>query len=93
MGQAVVEAVEAADGLELAAKADPEVGTTIEEALPAGDVMVDFTTPEAAPENVKQAINAGVHVVVGSTGFDLTWRARMATPSASSRPTSRSARC
>ena len=33
--------------------------------------MVDFTTPEAAPANVMEAINAGVHAVVGSTGFDL----------------------
>jgi 4-hydroxy-tetrahydrodipicolinate reductase len=33
--------------------------------------MVDFTTPEAAPENVRQAIEAGVHTVVGTTGFDL----------------------
>jgi 4-hydroxy-tetrahydrodipicolinate reductase len=71
MGLAVCEAVDAADGLELAAKADPALGTPVEEALPAGDVMVDFTTPEAAPENVREAIEAGVHVVVGSTGFDL----------------------
>jgi 4-hydroxy-tetrahydrodipicolinate reductase len=33
--------------------------------------MVDFTTPDAAPANVLAAIEAGVHAVVGSTGFDL----------------------
>jgi 4-hydroxy-tetrahydrodipicolinate reductase len=33
--------------------------------------MVDFTTPDAAPANVLEAIEAGVHAVVGSTGFDL----------------------
>ena len=33
--------------------------------------MVDFTTPEAAIENVREALEAGVHAVVGSTGFDL----------------------
>jgi 4-hydroxy-tetrahydrodipicolinate reductase len=33
--------------------------------------MVDFTTPQAAPANVMEAIDVGVHAVVGSTGFDL----------------------
>jgi 4-hydroxy-tetrahydrodipicolinate reductase len=71
MGETVCGAVEAADDLELAARADPELDAPLEEALGGGDVMVDFTTPEAAPENVKQAVNAGVHAVVGTTGFDL----------------------
>ena len=71
MGQAVVEAVEAADGLELAATADPALNTPVAEALEGAHVMVDFTTPEAAPENVREALDAGVHCVVGSTGFDL----------------------
>jgi 4-hydroxy-tetrahydrodipicolinate reductase len=34
-------------------------------------VMGDFTTPDAAPANVLEAINGGVHAVVGSTGFAL----------------------
>jgi len=71
MGQTVCEAVEEAEGLELAGRADPELNSPLEVALGGADVMVDFTTPEAAPENVKQAVNAGVHSVVGSTGFDL----------------------
>jgi 4-hydroxy-tetrahydrodipicolinate reductase len=71
MGQAVVEAVEAADGMEVAVKADPELGAPVEEAVTSGDVMVDFTTPEVAAENARLAIEAGVHVVMGSTGFDL----------------------
>ena len=71
MGATVCEAVDAADGMELAGRADPELGTALEEVLPAGDVMVEFSTPETVVENVKQAMNAGVHVVVGATGFDL----------------------
>jgi len=71
MGATVCEAVDEADGLELAGRADPALGTALEEVLAGGDVMVEFSTPESAAENVKQAVNAGVHAVVGATGFDL----------------------
>jgi 4-hydroxy-tetrahydrodipicolinate reductase len=71
MGQAVCEAVEAADGLELAAKADPELGTSLEQALDGADVMVEFSTPDTVAENALTAVKAGVHAVVGATGFDL----------------------
>jgi 4-hydroxy-tetrahydrodipicolinate reductase len=57
--------------MELAGRADPALNTSVEDHLEGADVMVDFTTPEAAPANVMEAINAGVHAVVGSTGFDL----------------------
>jgi 4-hydroxy-tetrahydrodipicolinate reductase len=71
MGATVCEAVEAAEGMELAGRADPELDSPLDAALADADVMVDFTTPEASPENVRKAIEAGVHTVVGSTGFDL----------------------
>jgi 4-hydroxy-tetrahydrodipicolinate reductase len=71
MGGTVCAAVEGAEDMELSARADPALDAPVEEALGGADVMVDFTTPEAAPENVRQAIQAGVHAVVGSTGFDL----------------------
>jgi 4-hydroxy-tetrahydrodipicolinate reductase len=71
MGQAVCEAVERAEGLELAAKADPELGMSIEDALPGADVMVEFSTPDTVAENALTAVRAGVHAVVGATGFDL----------------------
>ena len=71
MGATVCEAVEAADGLELAGRADPELDASVESSLDGADVMVDFTTPDAAPGNVEAAIDSGVHTVVGSTGFDL----------------------
>lgn len=34
------------------------------------DAAVDFTTPEAAPENVRAALAQGVSCVVGTTGWD-----------------------
>ena len=38
--------------------------------LEQADAMVDFTAPEAAPENVRRALEAGVPCVVGTTGWD-----------------------
>ncbi len=71
MGETTANAVEDADDLELVGRADPALDTSVEQFLESADVMVDFTTPEAAPANVLTAIDAGVHAVVGSTGFDL----------------------
>lgn len=71
MGQAVCEAVEGAEGAELAAQADPALGVELADALGDADVVVDFTTPETALANATACLEAGVHVVVGTTGFDL----------------------
>ena len=71
MGQAVVEAVEAAEDMELAAAADPALGVELADCLEGADVVVDFSTPDAAPGNVRASLAAGVHAVVGTTGFDL----------------------
>jgi 4-hydroxy-tetrahydrodipicolinate reductase len=71
MGEAVCAAVEGAEDMELAGGADPALDTSVKDTLGDADVMVDFTTPEAAPANVLEAIEAGVHAVVGSTGFDV----------------------
>jgi 4-hydroxy-tetrahydrodipicolinate reductase len=72
MGQTVCDAVERADDMELVARADPALGTSVAEALTARpDVFVDFTTPSTAVQNVRQAIGAGIHAVIGTTGFDL----------------------
>jgi 4-hydroxy-tetrahydrodipicolinate reductase len=71
MGQTVCEAVEGADGLELAAKADPALGVDLKEILDDVDVVVDFTTPDTALGNAELCLGAGVHVVLGTTGFDL----------------------
>jgi 4-hydroxy-tetrahydrodipicolinate reductase len=71
MGGTACEAVKGAEGMELVGRADPALDTTVTDLLGGADVMVDFTTPEAAPANVSDAMEAGVHGVVGSTGFDL----------------------
>jgi len=71
MGETACGAVEGADDMELVGRADPALDTPVKGLLDGADVLVDFTTPDAAPANVFDAIDAGVHVVVGSTGFDL----------------------
>ena len=71
MGEAVCEAVSGAEGLELAGRADPTLGTELGEVLDTAEVVVDFTTPETAPVNASACVKAGVHAVVGTTGFDL----------------------
>ncbi len=71
MGQTVCEAVEAAEGMELTGRADPELGVELGELLGEADVVVDFTVPDTALGNVRACMEAGVHAVVGTTGFDL----------------------
>jgi 4-hydroxy-tetrahydrodipicolinate reductase len=71
MGQAVCEAVEGAEDMELASRADPSLGVELADMLGEADVVVDFTTPDTALANVRACLGAGVHVVVGTTGFDL----------------------
>jgi 4-hydroxy-tetrahydrodipicolinate reductase len=71
MGQAVCEAVDGAEDMELVAKADPSLGVELAGTLGDADVVVDFTTPDTALANVQACLEAGVHVVVGTTGFDL----------------------
>ena len=63
-GSAIVRGLEAAGhevrGIELGD--EPEVEGC--------DAAVDFTTPEAAPANVRAALEQGVSCVVGTTGWD-----------------------
>ncbi len=71
MGLAVCAAVEGADDMQLVGRADPLLGTALIEVLPSAEVVVDFTRPETALENALACVRAGVHAVVGTTGFDL----------------------
>lgn len=71
MGATVVNAVESAEDLTLSGKADPAFKTPLAEVLEEADVVVDFSVPATALDNVKECLAAGVHVVVGTTGFDL----------------------
>jgi 4-hydroxy-tetrahydrodipicolinate reductase len=70
MGQAVCDAVTGADDMRLVGRADPLLGTTLAEVLPDAEVVVDFTRPDTALANALACVNAGVHVVIGTTGFD-----------------------
>jgi 4-hydroxy-tetrahydrodipicolinate reductase len=71
MGETVCAAVEEAEDLELTGRADPALGVTVEAVLDGADVLVDFTRPDTALDNARSALAAGVHVVIGTTGFDL----------------------
>jgi 4-hydroxy-tetrahydrodipicolinate reductase len=70
MGQTVCEAVEGAEDMTLVGRADPLLDTTLEDVLPGAEVVVDFTTPDTALGNALACVRAGVHVVIGTTGFD-----------------------
>ena len=69
MGATTCEAIEGADDLELRARIDPEFGFELPDALGEVDVVVDFTTPEAAPGNIRACVEAGVDVVVGTSSI------------------------
>jgi 4-hydroxy-tetrahydrodipicolinate reductase len=71
MGQTVCAAVEGADGMELTGRADPALDTTVADVLGDADVLVDFTQPDQALGNAREAVAAGVHVVIGTSGFDV----------------------
>ncbi|HEU4976701.1 MAG TPA: dihydrodipicolinate reductase C-terminal domain-containing protein [Baekduia sp.] len=70
VGQAICAGVEEADDLVLAGRADPALGTSLEAILGDCDVVVDFTRPDTALDNALTCVEAGVHVVIGTTGFD-----------------------
>ena len=67
MGRQVCAAVEAADGLALGPRID--VGDDVA-AVAGADVAVVFSVPHVALEHTLACIDAGVHVVVGTTGWD-----------------------
>lgn len=76
MGTEAVRAVEQAEDLELVAalgSADP-----LERLVEAGaEVVVDLTVPDASEENVRFAVEHGMHAVVGTTGWDEEKLARL----------------
>jgi 4-hydroxy-tetrahydrodipicolinate reductase len=70
MGEAVCAAVDGAEDMTLTGRADPALGVAVPSVLGDADVLVDFTRPDTALENARLAIEGGVHVVIGTTGFD-----------------------
>ena len=71
MGVAVCEAVDGAQDLTLAARIDPALGVELADVLGDVDVVVDFTRPDTALDNALACVRAGVHVVVGTSGWDV----------------------
>ncbi len=74
MGSQVCQVVEAADDLELVGRFD--VGDDLGD-LAGADVAVEFAVPSASPGNVAHCVAHGVDVVVGTTGWDDEWLARL----------------
>jgi 4-hydroxy-tetrahydrodipicolinate reductase len=69
MGAEVVAAINSASDLSLSAALD--LGDSLDQLVSTGtEVMVDFTTPDSVMKNLEFAITKGIHVVVGTTGFD-----------------------
>ena len=73
MGSQVCQAVTSAEGLELVGRFD--AGDDLGD-LGGASVAVEFSVPDASPANVAHCVAHGVHVVVGTTGWD---GARLAT--------------
>lgn len=67
MGATVCRAVEDAEGLVLVGRYD--VGDDLGD-LGGAYVAVEFSVPDASPANVAHCVAQGVHVVVGTTGWD-----------------------
>ncbi|MET9227970.1 4-hydroxy-tetrahydrodipicolinate reductase [Lentzea sp. NPDC003310] len=71
MGSEVVRAVEAAKDMEVVAALN--AGDPLQTLVDAGaQVVVDFTHPDVVMENLEFCIGAGIHCVVGTSGFDQT---------------------
>jgi len=73
MGQTVCSAVAEAPDMELVGRADPLLDLTLAQMLAqcSPEVVVDFTRPDTALANALECLRAGVHVVIGTTGFDV----------------------
>ena len=84
MGQAIIEAVRENDNFKIAAVVErpdhPNIGKQFAPGLPnvisdmllamnAGDVCIEFTTPEASLANAKKAAIIKKPMVIGTTGF------------------------
>ena len=70
MGLATCAAIDAQADMELVGRADPALGVELAEILGDCEVVVDFTQPAVALANARACLAAGVHVVIGTTGFD-----------------------
>jgi 4-hydroxy-tetrahydrodipicolinate reductase len=69
MGSETCRAIKATDDLQLVAEID--LGDSLDLLKTSGvEVIIDFTHPDVVMKNLEFAINNGIHVVVGTTGFN-----------------------
>ena len=69
MGAETVAVIESASDLTLSSALD--LGDSLDQLIKTGtEVIVDFTHPDSVMKNLEFAITNGIHVVVGTTGFD-----------------------
>jgi len=69
MGSTSVQAIDDADDLEVVAQVD--LDDDLSAVTEAGaEVALDFTQPDVALDHVRWCVEHGVHVVVGTSGFD-----------------------
>ena len=69
MGSTSAAAIEAADGLELVARID--LGDELAQLVDSNtEAALVFTTPDVALDQVRWCIERGIHVVLGTSGFD-----------------------
>jgi len=72
MGETVCRAVEGAEDMDLAGRADPALDTSLSDVLGDAEVVVDFSRPDTALGNARACLEAGVHCVMGTSGADFT---------------------
>ena len=69
MGSETCRAIKATDDLQLVAEID--LGDSLDLLKTSGvEVIIDFTHPDVVMKNLEFAIKNGIHVVVGTTGFN-----------------------
>ena len=70
MGKAIEEIVSADENLDIVLIIDKDnVNELTKENLQKADVAIEFTTPKTAVQNIHTCVNAGIPVVVGTTGW------------------------
>ena len=70
MGKAIEEIVSAVENLDIVLIIDKDnVNELTKENLQKADVAIEFTTPKTAVQNIHTCVDAGIPVVVGTTGW------------------------
>jgi 4-hydroxy-tetrahydrodipicolinate reductase len=70
MGKAIEEIISADENLDIVLIIDKDnINELTKENLQKADVAIEFTTPKTAVQNIHTCVNAGIPVVVGTTGW------------------------